>query len=127
MKLIHTLVLLPLLTACVSIDLPGVVSDTAKVTKDAYRSVAGKKGEADAAAPASSSPDTVSNTTIGKETQTVADLKQACVQEATAKLFAATGKEVAYVVAEIQLSTVNGLPAAHCRVTAGVPKPAPKP
>src|SRR5689334_7009966 len=41
MKFSYIALVLPLLTACVSIDLPGVVSDTAKVAKDTYRSVSG--------------------------------------------------------------------------------------
>jgi hypothetical protein len=101
------------LAGCISIDLPGVVSDAAKVSKDAYRAVAGKGNETAAGAPA----DTVSNTTIGADHQTPAEVKQLCVAEATAKLFKAAGKEVAYTVTDNTLTTVNNAVAASCKVT----------
>lgn len=119
MKFSYIALALPLLTACVSIDLPGVVSDTAKVAKDTYRSVAGKKDEHEGAKVATeSSSNSISNTYIGQDSQTAAEVRQLCVSEATAKLFKANGKEVPYTVAENTISTVNNAIAANCRVTA---------
>lgn len=127
MNLRQSIILLPILSGCVSIDLPGVVSDTARVTKDAYRSVAGKKAEPEPPKPAAPAADTIANTYVGKESETVADVKQGCVNEAAAKLFKAIGKEVAYTVVELSLSTVNNLLAANCRLVVAVPQAAPKP
>jgi hypothetical protein len=110
---------LPLLTACVSIDLPGVVSDTAKVAKDTYRSVSGKKDEHEGARTATESAfDSVSNTYVGQDSQTAAEVRQLCVNEAAGKLFKASGKEVPYTVTENMISTVNNTLAAHCKATA---------
>lgn len=125
MKYSLAILLAPLLTACVSIDLPGVVSDTAKVAKDTYKSVSSKKegGEADkAVADASNS---VFNTYIGQDTQTAAEMKKRCVDEAAAKLFKANGGELAYTVGESTVTTVNNAVAVHCRVTASKPVPPP--
>lgn len=138
MKIAYVALLLPLLTACVSIELPGVVSDTARVAKDTYHSVTNRKKEpapAAAAAPASApAPQpvrvaaeaglSVSNTYIGLDSQTPAEVKQLCVNEAAAKLFKASGGEVAYTVNENTISTVNNAIAAHCRITAQKPGPA---
>lgn len=149
MKIAYVALTLPLLTACVSIELPGVVSDTAKVAKDTYHSVTNRKKEpapatavAPAAAPVTAStpvpaPEpvkvvaeaglSVSNTYIGLDSQTPAEVKQLCVNEAAAKLFKASGKEVAYTVNENTISAVNNAIAAHCRITAqkaDVTKPA---
>ena len=117
MKLKLALLLLPILSGCVSIDLPGVVSDTAKVTKEAYRSVAGKNGEPESTKSSNQSMDTLVNTYIGKENQTVGEVKQACVNEAATKLSIAVGKEVSYTVVDVTLSTVNNLVAATCRLS----------
>jgi hypothetical protein len=116
------LLALTLVSGCVSIDLPGVISDTARVTKDAYKSVAGKKDERDGTV---ASVDTVSNTYIGQDNQTVAEVKQLCVGEAAAKLFKAVDKEVPYTVIENTISTVNNAVAANCKVTADKGAPAP--
>jgi len=115
MKFTYVVLALPVLSACVSIDLPGVVSDTARVAKDTYRSVAGSKGEQEGA----DSSNSVSNTYIGQDNQTPAEVKKLCVSEAAAKLFKAIGKEVSYAVTENTLSTVNNAISANCKVAAG--------
>ena len=126
MKHILVLLVLPLFSACVSIDLPGVVSDSAKVAKETYKSVAGKKGEEAAPSEAEFS-ESVSNTYIGQETQTPAEVKSLCVSDAAAKLFKASGKEVPYTVAQNTISTVNNSIAATCRVRATKITQAPSP
>ena len=118
MKYVYLVLALPLFTACVSIDLPGVVSDTAKVAKDTYKSVSGKKEEGGEATAATESANSVSNTYIGQDNQTVAEVKQLCVSEAAAKLFKASGKEVPYTVMESTISTVNNAIASNCKVAA---------
>jgi len=117
MKISCVVLVLPLLTACVSIDLPGVVSDTARVAKDTYRSVAGKD-EREVAKMGAEAVNSVSNTYIGQDSQTAAELKQLCVSEAATKLFKASGKEVPYTITESTISTVNNAIAANCKVTA---------
>ena len=117
MKPVHLLLLvaMPVFAGCVSIDLPGVVSDAAKVSKDTYRSVVGKGGEPGTGA---AQADVVSNTYIGQDSQTPAEVKQLCVAEATAKLFKAAGKEVPYTVTDNTITTVNKAIAANCKVVA---------
>ena len=112
---------LPALSACVSIELPGVVTDTAKVAKDTYKSVTAKKNPPEAAKPVAEAGNSISNTYVGQDSQTTAEVKQACVSEAADKLFKAHGKEVAYTVTENNLSAVNNAVAAHCRITATKP------
>lgn len=62
--------------------------------------------------------ETVSNTYVGQETQTLAEVKSLCVSEAAAKLFKASGKEVPYTVMQNTISTVNNSIAATCKVKA---------
>lgn len=126
MKHAYIAFVFPLLTACVSVDLPGVVSDTAKVAKDTYKSVADKKGPSDSSKPATEPASSVSNTYIGQDTQTPAEVKQLCASEAAAKLFKASGKEIPYTVTENTISTVGTAMAANCKVTANkMTSPAP--
>jgi hypothetical protein len=127
MKTVTVALLLPVLVGCVSIDLPGVVSDTAKVTKDAYRSVTGKKPDQEPAKAPGAAIDTVSNTYIGKDNQSVAEIRQACVTEAAAKLFAASGKEVPYTVVENTISSVSNAVTANCKLSSAVPPASPTP
>lgn len=119
MKPICTLLLLPLVVSCVSIDLPGVVTDSAKVAKDTYQSVARKKDEQQPKPQANTDvSESVVNTYIGQESQTTIEVKNLCVSEAVAKLFRANGKEVPYTVTQNTLSTVNSTLAATCVVKA---------
>jgi hypothetical protein len=126
MKTIALLLSLPLcLAACVSVELPNVVSDTAKAGKEAYRAATGK-GEAKPAPTPSPTPKAneaalISNTYIGKATQTVAEIQQACVAEAAEKLAQTRGSGArpgAYTVIDNQLSIVNNAVVATCRLGA---------
>jgi hypothetical protein len=113
MKLLLPLLLL-LLGGCVSIEAPGLVTDAARVTKDAYRSVVGKPAEA-ASSPAPARA-AMSHSHVGNETQSMADTKQACVNEAAQKLNQLSGKTVNYTVIESELSIINGRPVANCKL-----------
>jgi hypothetical protein len=109
--------ILALLTAgCVSVDLPGVVSDTARVTKETYRSVVGNKDEAKPSTPPHDGRDSVTNSTIGSATQTVAQIKQLCQEEAEAKLRKHVGAEARLVLLDSSVATVNASVVVHCRV-----------
>ena len=118
MKHLTILVSLAFISACVNIDLPGVVSDSAKVAKETYRSVIGRSDEHEGAAPSTNSSESLSNTYIGQDTQTPADVRDLCVAEAAAKLFKASGKEVPYTVTQNTISTVSNSIAATCTVKA---------
>jgi hypothetical protein len=118
MKSIYVVLALPVLSACVSIELPGVVLDATKLAKDTYRSVVGSKGEQEGPAASTDSPNSVSNTYIGQDNQTPVEVKNLCVSEAVAKLFKANGKEVPYTIIENTISTVNNAISANCKVVA---------
>jgi hypothetical protein len=126
MKTIYVVLILPVLSACVSIDLPGVVSDTARVAKETYMSVAGSNREQEGSTASPDSSNSVSNTYIGQDNQTPAEVKKLFVSEATAKLFKAIGKEVPYTITENTISTVNNAISANCKVAAGKMNQAPQ-
>lgn len=114
MKLILLPIYALLLSGCVSIEAPGLVTDAARVTKDAYRSVVGKPAEP-ASSPAPSRA-AMSHSYVGSETQSMADTKQACVSEAAQKLNQLSGKTVNYTVLESELSIINSRPVASCKL-----------
>ncbi len=111
-----SLLLVALSTGCVSVDLPGVVSDTAKVTKETYRSVVGNKDEAKPSTPPSDGRDSITNSTIGSASQTVVQIKQLCQEEAEAKLRKHVGADARVVLVDSSTSTVNTSVVVHCRV-----------
>ena len=113
MKFLWLIFSLPVLSACVSVELPGVVFDAARFAKDTYRSVAGNKGEHEGGAAGTDSSDSVSNTYIGQDNQTPVE-----VSEAVAKLYKANGKDVPYTIVENTISTVNNAISANCKVAA---------
>jgi hypothetical protein len=127
MKHLIILLALPVISACVSIDLPGVVFDSAKVAKETYRFVTGKNDEQEGASSSTNLSESVSNTYIGQETQTPAEVKKLCVAEAATKLFKASDKEVPYTVTQNSISTVNNSIAATCTVKANKITQAPSP
>ena len=118
MKFLWLIFSLPVLSACVSVELPGVVFDAARFAKDTYRSVAGNKGEHEGGAAGTDSSDSVSNTYIGQDNQTPVEVRNLCVSEAVAKLYKANGKDVPYTIVENTLSTVNNAISANCKVAA---------
>lgn len=110
-----------LLSGCVSIEMPGIVADTTKVVKDVYKSATTK---AEPAAPAASAAtptpvrNALSHSYIGTEVQSIADLKQVCVNEAAQKLNQLSGKTVRYSVSENEVVVINGKPVANCKLMA---------
>ncbi len=106
------------LSACVSLEFPGVVSDAAK----AAQSLTAKKDqeaketkEMFAAAKGDKKP-IVSHTYIGKEEQTVAEIKQGCVIEATQKFAQIIGTDVRSVVLENEVVSLKGKVVANCKL-----------
>ena len=120
MKLFLLALTLPL-AACVSIDLPGLVSDTAKVGKDAYQSIAGKKADEKPGEPAAASGEFITYTTVGQPSQTIAEIRDQCVREAVEKLSQLSGKEVQFTVLENTIGSVNNNVVANCKVAIAKP------
>ena len=105
------------LSACVSVELPkNLVSDTAKVTKDAYEGLTAKK-TAPAKAPAATPARRVlAHSYVGRDSETVAEIKQVCVNEAAQKLSKIGGKEQRYSVFKNELVTLNNSAIANCEL-----------
>lgn len=107
-----SLILMLALSGCVSLEFPGLVSDTAKVSKDTYNSIVGE----DEAKPATETDGYIMHSYIGQENQSVSEIRQHCVSEAEAKFSAATGKEVHFTVVENTIATVNNAVVANCKL-----------
>jgi hypothetical protein len=125
MKLLYLVPALAL-SGCVNLEFPGLLADTAKVSKDAYGAIVGKKegqepakqepAKQEPAKPAAVPSEYISHAYIGLESQSVTEIKQKCVSEAAEKLFKVTGKEVRYTVTENTIATVNNTVVANCRL-----------
>jgi hypothetical protein len=101
------------LSACVTIEVPHLVSDTAKAGRDAYDSVAARR-EAKKREKAAT---TLSHSYIGTRSQSPAEIKQQCEVEAAAKLRQAGGEtQVAYTVVENEIANIGGAVAANCKL-----------
>jgi chemotaxis protein CheY-P-specific phosphatase CheC len=97
------------LSGCVSVSVPGLVSDTVKATKDAYKAVTGDK-----TGPAAGR--VLAHSYVGKDSQTVAEIKQSCVNEAAQKLSRLAGKEPRYSVVKNEVVTFNNNTVANCEL-----------
>ncbi len=111
-----SLILLVMFSGCVSLEFPGLVSDTAKVSKDAYNSIVGEDEAQESAKSTTEPGEYITNAYIGQESQTVTEIKQLCVSEAEAKFSAATGKQVRFIVVENTIATVNNSVVANCKL-----------
>lgn len=117
-----------MLSGCVTVEMPNVVSDTAKVGKDVYQAYRGSKAEAPKAAPAAAAPasavpvavpgpaEFVQNTYVGRDNQTIAEIKRLCVEEAGAKLEGLMGRPAPYAVSENLVVTIHQSTVANCRL-----------
>lgn len=115
MKISHLIPILAL-SGCVNLEFPGLIADTAKVSKDAYASVMGKKEVQEPAKSPAVQGEYIAHAYIGQESQSVTEIKQLCVSEAAEKLVKLAGKDVRYSVAENAISTVNNAVVANCRL-----------
>lgn len=97
--------------ACVSIDLPGIVTDTAKVSKEAYQSWTGDKSANNAPARLM-----VSHSYVGSQDQSVAEVRRQCVDEAQAKWAQLAGPDASYSVAENVISVGPQAVVANCKL-----------
>ena len=100
------------LSACISIDMPGVVTDTVKATKDVYKEATAKKTEP-AATPARR---VLAHSYVGGDSETVAQIKQSCVNEAAQKLSRLGVKEQGYSVLKNEIVTLNDNAVANCEL-----------
>ncbi|MES2318457.1 MAG: hypothetical protein V4631_13290 [Pseudomonadota bacterium] len=106
MKLLFLLPAL-LLSGCVSIELPHLVEDTAKVSKSAYQALTKRDAK-----PAASG---ISHSYLGNSAQTTIEIKQHCETEAARKL-RQMDSELRYTVLENEIVVVYGNIAANCRL-----------
>lgn len=102
-----------LFVGCVSIEVPHLVEDTAKVSKSAYNAVSQKidrrKRERNGKI--------ITHSYIGSTNQGVNDVKQRCEGEAVNKLRQmGGGGEISYSVLDNEIVTINGTIAANCRL-----------
>jgi hypothetical protein len=101
-----------LLSGCISIDLPNVVSDTAKATKETYKELTSRKAEP-AKAPARR---VLAHSYVGKDSETVAEIRQICVNEAAQKLSLIGVKDQSYSVQKNEIVTLNNSAVANCEL-----------
>ena len=80
------------LSGCISIEMPGVVSDMVKAAKDVYKEARADKTEP-TRAPATPARRALAHSYVGKDNELEADIKQLCVKEAAQRLNRIAGKE----------------------------------
>lgn len=101
------------LSACVTIEVPHLASDLAKVGKDAHDSLSERRE----ARKRERSGATLSHSYIGNSSQSTAEIRQQCEVEAAAKLRQAGGDApVAYSVLENEIVSIGGKIAANCKL-----------
>ena len=109
--------LLPLfLCGCVSIEMPGLVSDVVKATKDLYTGTSPDKTQlANRGATISRQP-VLAHSYVGKMSQTEAEMKRVCVAEAAQMLRLIAGKELSYSVLRDEIVMLNNTAFANCEL-----------
>jgi hypothetical protein len=103
------------LAGCLRVEVPNLISDSVKVGKDAYQAAVEKRK------PATEQPKpnfALNHSYVGKETQTIGEVKQQCVEEAAKKLHQTVGKEVRFIVTQNDVATINASVVANCRLVA---------
>lgn len=104
------------LSGCISIEMPGLVSDVVKATKDAYREAMADKTVPTKAPATTSARFVLAHSYVGKDSQSVAEIKQLCVNEAAQKLVSIAGKELGYSVLKNEVVTFNNKAIANCEL-----------
>src|SRR5262245_9262160 len=113
MKWLVILCCLPL-AGCFKLEAPNLVSDSVKAGKDVYQAVVDRRKKPE---PTNASL-TLSHSYIGKDSQTIGEIKELCVEEAVQKLQQASGKPVRYIVAQNDVATINATVVANCKLIA---------
>lgn len=103
-----------LAAGCVSVKMPSEIAE-AKKAAAAEKEAAEAKELIQAARSGQGKP-VITHSYIGKDNQTVADIKQACVVEATQKLAQNVGTDVRSVVLENEVVTAKGKVVANCKL-----------
>ena len=109
---------LALLGGCVSVQMPSEIAaarkaaEAAKEQQEAKDLIQAARG---ATGPGKDKP-VITHSYIGKDNQTVADIKQTCVVEATQKLAQSVGTDVRSVVLENEVVTAKGKVVANCKL-----------
>lgn len=107
-----------LMAGCVSVQMPSEIVEAQKAAAAAKEQAEAQeliKAARSAVAQGKDKP-VITHSYIGKETQTVADIKQACVVEATQKLAQSVGTDVRSVVLENEVVTAKGKVVANCKL-----------
>ncbi len=102
-----------LVSGCVTIKVPNLVSDTAKVSKDAYEALSEKRKAKRRAHDGL----TLSHSYIGNRSQSTAEIKQQCEVEGAAKLRqVGGGGAIDFTVLENEIVGINGAVVANCKL-----------
>jgi len=107
-----------LLSGCVTVSMPSEIEAARKAAETAKEQAAAKdliQAARGATATGKDKP-VITHSYIGKDNQTVADIKQACVVEATQKLAQSVGTDVRSVVLENEVVTAKGKVVANCKL-----------
>ena len=104
------------LSGCITIEMPGVVSDMVKAAKDAYRGPTSDRADSTKTPIPSSVPLVLSHSYIATGSQTEAEIRQLCIKEAAQKLARIAGKELSYVVVKSEVVTLNKNTYANCEL-----------
>ena len=104
------------LSGCITIEMPGVVSDMVKAAKDIYRGPTSDGPDSTKALNPSSAPRVLSHSYIGTGSQTEAEIRQLCVREEAQKLNRIAGKESDYVVLKNEVVTFNNHAFVNCEL-----------
>ena len=102
------------LSGCITIEMPGVVTDMVKAAKDAYKGSTSDKAEPNK--PASPARHVLAHSYVGQDGQTDPEIKQLCIREAAQKLTRIAGRELNYVVLKSEVTTFNNVTFANCEL-----------
>lgn len=122
MRLLSTSACAPLLLlalgGCVSVQMPAAIAEAQKVAEQARESKEAKDliQAARGAAGTGRDKPVITHSYIGRDDQTVADIKQSCVVEATQKFAQMVGTDVRSVVLENEVVTARGKVVANCKL-----------
>jgi hypothetical protein len=107
-----------LLGGCVSVTMPSEIEAARKAAETAKEQAAAKDliQQARGAVGTGKDKPVITHSYIGKDNQTVADIKQSCVVEATQKLAQSVGTDVRSVVLENEVVTAKGKVVANCKL-----------
>lgn len=101
------------LSACVTIEVPHLVSDVTKAGRDVHDSISARRD----AKKREGAATTLSHSYIGNRNQSTAEIRQQCEVEAAAKLRQAGGDaQVGYTVLENEIAMIGGAVAANCKL-----------